>query len=474
MTNFTNSPAACSLKPQACSLKPHLDARQRLTYPSPRMFILYRYLLRQFVQIFLICFCSMDGLYIVIDAFTNLEEFSAYGEKHAGVFLVMGKYYAYRSLSFFDATSGIVALIAAMFTFALFQRFNELTALLAAGIPQAVARKRIIQPIVFLRRWRSALLAAASRELLIPAVRDKLALDSHDLGGERAKELHPGAATDKTDIPCCKSKQTLAKTRQIFEPSFYAFSRVDGHAVPKSCFRPRAAFLCSRPAARASERLSPKRPYPAEGFGQTALDRARRRAGYSHAARLSLAERRRMFRRQRYHLRATCRSRLLAAVRLAPRISVWIAEPEALLAGADVAMANPCPTRIAAAVGYDAVVSRFAVDVAAGESKCFRGDWNVRRIGSLAFLMELVMGPGIWGRFRYFDQPHRWRPWPAADGVLEAAGARYCDVRSAAGIGVRLIFRPGSGLIFGRRRGTHQQSLRRKMCLTPLATTQGK
>ena len=39
------------------------------------MFIIYRYLLRQFLQIFAICFCSMYGLYIVIDAFTNLEEF---------------------------------------------------------------------------------------------------------------------------------------------------------------------------------------------------------------------------------------------------------------------------------------------------------------------------------------------------------------------------------------------------------------
>jgi len=184
------------------------------------MFILYRYLLRQFLQIFLICFCSMDGLYIVIDAFTNLEEFISYGEKHGGVFAVIGKYYAYRSLSFFDATSGIVALIAAMFTLALFQRFNELTALLAAGIP----KRRIIKPIVF-AVLAISLAAAASRELLIPAVRDKLALDSHDLGGERAKELHP-KRDDSTDI-LIWGKQTFAKDRQIHEPNFMLPASLD-------------------------------------------------------------------------------------------------------------------------------------------------------------------------------------------------------------------------------------------------------
>jgi lipopolysaccharide export system permease protein len=177
------------------------------------MFILYRYLLRQFLQIFLICFCSMDGLYIVIDAFTNLEEFISYGERHGGVFAVIGKYYVYRSLSFFDATSGIVALIAAMFTLAMFQRFNELTALLAAGISQ----RRIIKPIVYAALVIS-LLAAASRELVIPRVRDKLALDSHDLGGERAKELRP-KRDDSTDI-LLRGKQTVAKARQIIEPNF--------------------------------------------------------------------------------------------------------------------------------------------------------------------------------------------------------------------------------------------------------------
>jgi lipopolysaccharide export system permease protein len=185
------------------------------------MFIIYRYLLRQFLQIFAICFCSMYGLYIVIDAFTNLEEFLRFGEKRGGGLLfVMGKYYAYRGLSFFDWTSGIVALIAAMFTLALFQRFNELTALQAAGIP----KRQIIKPIV-LAALAVSLFAAASRELIIPRLSSELALDSHDLGGERAKDLHPKRDAS-TDI-LLRGRQTIAKNRQIVEPNFMLSPSLD-------------------------------------------------------------------------------------------------------------------------------------------------------------------------------------------------------------------------------------------------------
>jgi len=178
------------------------------------MFILHRYLLRQFTQIFVICFCSLDGLYVVIDAFANLEEFISYGDKHGGgTMLIMGRYYAYRTLSFFDMTSGIVALIAAMFTFALFQRYNEVTALLAAGIP----KWRIIKPVVVTVGLISVA-AAVSRELLIPAIRDQLSGDAHDLGGERAKDFHP-KRDDTTDI-LLRGKQTVAKDNSITEPNF--------------------------------------------------------------------------------------------------------------------------------------------------------------------------------------------------------------------------------------------------------------
>ena len=53
-------------------------------------------------------------------------------------------YYGARVLSFFDRISGLLALIAAIFTITWFQRTNELTAVMAAGISKA----RIIRPLV--------------------------------------------------------------------------------------------------------------------------------------------------------------------------------------------------------------------------------------------------------------------------------------------------------------------------------------
>jgi hypothetical protein len=56
-----------------------------------RLLIIDRYLLRQFWHTFVICFCSLTGLYIVIDAFGNLEEFINYAHKHGSLLGVMGE-----------------------------------------------------------------------------------------------------------------------------------------------------------------------------------------------------------------------------------------------------------------------------------------------------------------------------------------------------------------------------------------------
>ena len=71
------------------------------------MTIIDRYLLRQFAQSFLICFLSLTGLYIVFDAFTNLEEFLEAGEKMGGIWSLLTTHYAYQSLLFFDRTAGL-------------------------------------------------------------------------------------------------------------------------------------------------------------------------------------------------------------------------------------------------------------------------------------------------------------------------------------------------------------------------------
>ena len=179
-----------------------------------RPLIIDRYLLRQFVQTFLICFCSLTGLYIVIDAFTNLEEFITYSRDHGGLLSVMGTYYAYRALTFFDSTSPIVTLIAAMFTVTWIQRHNELTALEAAGIPKS----RIIKPL-FATAIVIIGLKVANREVAIPAVRENLSYNAQDLGGSRGKQLIPRYDAE-TGVLLRSTGLTFANERRIDKPDF--------------------------------------------------------------------------------------------------------------------------------------------------------------------------------------------------------------------------------------------------------------
>jgi lipopolysaccharide export system permease protein len=157
--------------------------------------IIDRYLLKQFVQIFLICYISLTGLFIVIDVFTNIDHFMTFARaQERGLPQVLGEYYAYRAISIFDKTSGVLVLISAMFTMTWIERYQELTALMAAG----VSRWRVLRPVLVLALLLAAG-AAANREFFIPQIRQELAREPRNLGGSRAEELV--ARTDsKTQI----------------------------------------------------------------------------------------------------------------------------------------------------------------------------------------------------------------------------------------------------------------------------------
>ena len=139
------------------------------------MRIFDRYLILIFVKAFLICFTSLVGLYIVIDAFSNLDEFS---ERSHGVFsllAVMGEYYSYRVSMFFDRLAPVITTISSMFTFSWIQRTNELMPMLAAGVPI----RRIITPVLI-----SAMVVCgitiANQELVIPRIAKQLMMRPDD------------------------------------------------------------------------------------------------------------------------------------------------------------------------------------------------------------------------------------------------------------------------------------------------------
>ncbi len=187
--------------------------RPETTDPSPFMKLLDRYLLRQFVQIFVICFLSLMGLYLVIDLFGHLDNFSQQAEREGSLLQVIGKYYGYQSIGFFDRTSGILAMISAMFTVTWLQRHQEMTAMLAAGI----SKFRIIRPLI-LAAVVVSLMGVASRELLIPEIREELTRSTKDLGGTEARTLE-ARFDGRTDI-LIGGEQTIALERKIIKPTF--------------------------------------------------------------------------------------------------------------------------------------------------------------------------------------------------------------------------------------------------------------
>ncbi|MBX3424989.1 MAG: LptF/LptG family permease [Pirellulales bacterium] len=178
------------------------------------MFILYRYMLRQFVQIFIICFLSLTGLYVVIDAFGHLDHFSSFAEGEGrSVWAIVARYYAYQSLGFFDRTSSVLAMISAMFTVAWLARHQELTAIMAAGI----SKVRVARPLIG-AALAISFLGVANRELVVPQVRDELNRDTRDLAGENARELEARFDT-KSDV-LIGGDRVVVGTRRILRPAF--------------------------------------------------------------------------------------------------------------------------------------------------------------------------------------------------------------------------------------------------------------
>ncbi|MHC4404210.1 MAG: LptF/LptG family permease [Planctomycetota bacterium] len=158
------------------------------------MTIIDRYLLRQFTASFVICYLSLTGLYVVFDAFTNLDDFLRAAENRGGLMSLMASYYTCRGILLFDRTVGLLTLVAAMFTVTSLQRHNEMTALMSAGIP----RGRVVAP-VFGAAIVVTLLAAANREIVIPRFRDEIARRPRDLVDGSREKLAP-QWDNRTDI----------------------------------------------------------------------------------------------------------------------------------------------------------------------------------------------------------------------------------------------------------------------------------
>lgn len=146
------------------------------------MWILDRQRYWAFLKAYVVCFISLVGLYIVIDAFTNLDEFLKVEDKTIGLFRFMGRYYLSRTSLFYDRLCGVITMMAAIFTVTWMQRNNEHLAMMAAGI----STQRAIRPVIVSAVLVSGL-AIANQELVIPRIAEELQRTPDDDGQRKVR-----------------------------------------------------------------------------------------------------------------------------------------------------------------------------------------------------------------------------------------------------------------------------------------------
>ncbi|QDU64221.1 putative permease YjgP/YjgQ family protein [Planctomycetes bacterium Pan216] len=157
------------------------------------MRIMDRYLFANFVIAYAICFSSMVGLYVVIDLFSNADEFI---EDHAGTIAFVRratKYYVLHSFEYYNRLSPIITQIAAMVTLAALHRHNEIVALLAAGVPT----KRALVPIIFGAGCMIGF-GVINRELILPRYSEPLQRLHEDI--EANRDLLPTSHFDRDHV----------------------------------------------------------------------------------------------------------------------------------------------------------------------------------------------------------------------------------------------------------------------------------
>src|SRR5581483_8572109 len=125
-----------------------------------------RQMVRSYFKAYIVCLTSLLSLYIVVDMFTNLDDFARTDDK--AVFEIVRRitvYYGYRISQIFDRLCEAILLLSAMFTVAWMQRNNEQVPLLSAG----VSTQRIIRPVLFCATVMLSL-TVLNQELLIPSI----------------------------------------------------------------------------------------------------------------------------------------------------------------------------------------------------------------------------------------------------------------------------------------------------------------
>jgi lipopolysaccharide export system permease protein len=144
-----------------------------------------RLMIRGYFKAYFVCLTSLLSLYVVVDLFTNLDDFTHHGGGVLASLQQIFTYYSVKVTQIFDRLCEAIVLLAAVFTVALMQRNNEQVPLLSAG----VSTRRIVTPVLICACFMLTL-TLLNQELLIPRLSDRLLYDKDDPVGEKNLLVH--------------------------------------------------------------------------------------------------------------------------------------------------------------------------------------------------------------------------------------------------------------------------------------------
>lgn len=194
------------------------------------MKILDRYIAKNFLYGYFITLAVMIGMFLAIDLFLNLDEFSEFFDKSnpvtgqnytvSEVVELVVRYYSVRCCLWYKEIAGMVIVIAAVFSLTRMTRNNELIAVMASG----TSLKRILAPILFLSLFLSGLMVL-DQELIIPRF-------AHDLTRKHDEAPNEGtyslwfAGDDKGSQFC--SRMYEEQTQTLHNPLIILRQKVEG------------------------------------------------------------------------------------------------------------------------------------------------------------------------------------------------------------------------------------------------------
>ena len=187
-----------------------------------------RYIVRTFLSTAFLFLVVMMMLRVVLDLFTNMDEFTEQSGSFLAVVGNIWEYYTTQSLVYFIELGGLIIVASAAFSLARMNHTNELTAMLASGM----SLHRVVLPIIICSMLMGGLVIL-DQELLVPRFAHLLIRD-HDEAGKRArKEFIVPVMTDSNHTGWYSERYSSAD-KTMYRPAV-TFRNDDAIAVGRAC-----------------------------------------------------------------------------------------------------------------------------------------------------------------------------------------------------------------------------------------------